>query len=105
MATDLDPERLRKQREELRAQNPALFEQVSEILFRHDPIGVNFGDNTDEYEPEAGTILARIPGARSTAAVRSIIHEEFVSWFGEIAGTEDRYTAVADEILAAYQGQ
>jgi hypothetical protein len=29
----------------------AAYERVSEILFAEDPIGINFDDNTDEYEP------------------------------------------------------
>ncbi len=33
------------------------FQRLSRILYAHDPIGINFGDNTDEYDPEARTIL------------------------------------------------
>jgi hypothetical protein len=33
---------------------------TSELLFRHDPVGINFEVNTDEYEPKAGTILPRL---------------------------------------------
>jgi hypothetical protein len=36
-----------------------LFDSVSALLFRHDPIGIAFdNENTDEYDPETGTILA-----------------------------------------------
>ena len=37
-----------------------LFDEVSGILFLHDPMGVDFEDNTDEYEPETATILPRL---------------------------------------------
>jgi hypothetical protein len=104
MLNERDLDNLRKQREELRALNPALFERVNEILFRHDPIGINFGDNTDEYEAEVGTILGRLPGAQFAEDVRKIVHEEFIAWFCEAAGAEDRYTGIAEEIWVAYSG-
>ena len=31
---------------------------VSAVFFQHDPIGINFEDNTDEYDPEARMIVA-----------------------------------------------
>jgi len=33
--------------------------------YRHDPIGINFEVNTDEYESEAGTILPKLRSCRS----------------------------------------
>ena len=46
-----------------RAYGP-LFDEVSAILFEADPVrinfGNNFGNNTDEYDPETGTILPRL---------------------------------------------
>jgi hypothetical protein len=29
-------------------------------FFRFDPVGLNFGANTDEYDPEVGTILPHL---------------------------------------------
>ena len=34
-----------------------LLGEISAILFRHDPMRINFEVNTDEYDAEAGTIL------------------------------------------------
>lgn len=78
--------------------------EISAILFRHDPVGINFGGNTDEYDLEAGTILPRLRIDMTTEAATAIVHEEFVRWFtlGE-AGAKSRYANIAAEILAAYR--
>jgi hypothetical protein len=49
-----------ERRKRLKQEYGELFDQTSAILFRHDPIGINFEDNTGEYDPEAGTILPRL---------------------------------------------
>ncbi|EHR63746.1 hypothetical protein SaccyDRAFT_4951 [Saccharomonospora cyanea NA-134] len=73
--------------------------EIEALLFRHDPIGLNFEDNTDEYRSEAETIALRLPEASSVADVRRMAHEEFVRWFdAELAGPESRYTAIAQEV-------
>ena len=60
-----------------------LFDDVSTLLFQHDPIGINFDTNTDEYDPEARTILPRLGACRSSADVLAVVLEEFHRWFGE----------------------
>jgi hypothetical protein len=69
-------------RSETKAKYGALFDEVEEILFRHDPMGINFGDNINEYATEVGTILPRLVKAKSEVDVQRIIQEEFVRWFG-----------------------
>lgn len=69
------------------------------LLFRHDPVGIAFEDNTDEYRPEAETITLRRHEVHSVDALRTMIHEEFVRWFDpQIAGPESRYTPIAKEL-------
>lgn len=83
----------------------SLYAEVEKILFRVDPIGINFGDNFDEYAPEVGAIIPRLDDARSEDDVRCIVHEEFVQWFGaEIAGAASRqvYKDAAKEIWQAW---
>jgi len=81
-----------------------LFEEVSAILFRHDPIEINFGSNTDEYDPEAGTIIPRLRDAGSEDDILDIVHEEFVRWFGsDITGERDAYQSIAADIMAAWK--
>jgi hypothetical protein len=93
-----------RSREEVRRQNPELFAEINRMIFEADPIGINFEDNTDEYEPEVGTIIPRLPSCVSAACVRRVVHEEFERWFGaDIAGPEARYTALSEGIWVAWQ--
>lgn len=68
-------------------------------LFEADPIGINFEENTDEYRPEAETIMLRRSEATNLEDVQRIVHAEFVKWFDEgIAGPPERYEHVAGRI-------
>ncbi|SNR36574.1 hypothetical protein [Blastococcus mobilis] len=81
----------------------SLIAEVEALLYRHDPVGINFGDNPDEYRPEAESIVARLPRARSVDDVLALVHEEFVYWFDEdIAGPADRYEDIARDVWAAW---
>ena len=83
----------------LKAQYGKLFDEVAEVLFRHDPIGINFEDNTDEYEPEARTILPRLRTCANTEEVIAVVFEEFQKWFGpDIAGGQEKYRPLSKEI-------
>lgn len=76
-----------------------LVARLEELLFRHDPTSLDFGNNTDEYRSEADTIAARLPEATTELDVRRIVHEEFVHWFDpDIAGPPERYDDIAREI-------
>ncbi|MGH9628224.1 MAG: hypothetical protein ACRD7E_07780 [Bryobacteraceae bacterium] len=80
-------------------------DEISAIIFRHDPIGINFEENTDEYDAEAGTILTRLRSDMSLEEATAIVHEEFIRWFSrEDAGPREKYSPLAAEILNAYQG-
>ena len=92
------------EREPIEKSYPRLFDTMAEILFRHDPLGINFEHNTDEYHPEVGTILPRLGSATSENEVLQIIHEEFIKWFDEnIAGPTEKYADSAREIWSAWQ--
>jgi hypothetical protein len=94
---------LKEERKRLSTTYKALFDEISAILFRQDPIGINFDDNTDEYDAEAGTILGRLRPNTSVEEVTTIVHEEFIRWFDrETAGPRQKYSAIAAEILRAY---
>ena len=54
------------------------------ILFRHDPMGINYEVNTDEYRPEAESITLRRAEAKSVDDVRRIVDEEFARWFNGV---------------------
>jgi hypothetical protein len=89
----------RWQRSQVKRKYASLFNEASALLFRHDPIGINFEDNTDEYDPELRTILPRLSRCYSSADARKVVFEEFSKWFGpEIAGDETRYDQIASEL-------
>ncbi len=97
-------EEIKMERQRLRREYGKLYDEILEILFRNDPIGINFEFNTDEYGPEVGTILPRLKEARSPEDLQKIIHQEFVRWFdADIAGTKARYAKIAHEVWAAYK--
>jgi hypothetical protein len=76
-----------------------LFASISAALFEADPVGINFDENTDEYEPEAGTIIRRLASAKSAEDVQVIVYEEFCTWFGPIdAGPTEKYASVSAKI-------
>src|SRR6266704_494248 len=88
-----------EERRKLKAEYGELFDSVAALLFRHDPAGVNFEINPDEYQTEAGTILPRLRGCQSEDEVRQVIHEEIVRWFdAATAGPEERYGEIASEV-------
>jgi len=94
----------RRRRSELRRRFKGLYDDVTQILFEEDPIRINFETNTDEYEPEVGTILPRLRECATTEDVRTVVHTEFVRWFGpEIAGPAEKYTSAAKRIWEAFQ--
>jgi hypothetical protein len=92
-------------RRRVRTEYGALFDSMAALLYRHDPIGINFEHNTDEYELEAETILPRLRGCRSADDVLQVIHAEFVHWFDSgTAGPPERYKEIASEAWQLWQG-
>jgi hypothetical protein len=92
------------ERQEVKKKYGFLFDTVTALLFQSDPIGINFDDNTDEYEPETGTILPRLVGAKSVDDVQTIVYEEFCRWFDpEGAGSHDAYREVSVKIWDAWR--
>ena len=88
----------RRTRQEHLAGQQRFVGDLEALLFHHDPIGINFEENTDEYRAEAETIILRLPEADTEHDACRIVHEEFIRWFGpDIAGPAERYTTVAHE--------
>jgi len=80
----------------------ALYDELLTILFRHDPAGINFDWNTDEYEPEVDTILPRLHRCADAEDARCMIFAELTHWF---AGDFDerKATAATEAIWAAWR--
>ena len=78
---------------------------IEALLFRLDPMGINFEDNTDEYRPEAESIARRLIKSRpaSRHEVMPIVLGEFAHWFGDFAVQPPySYEAVVDEVWACW---
>jgi hypothetical protein len=102
----MTPEEIDIEKRRLKSEYGSLFESITALLFRHDPIGLDFEDNTDEYEPEARTILPRLRTCHSAEEVLTIVHEEFQRWFeAETAGPREKYVEIAAEIWLLWQTQ
>jgi hypothetical protein len=87
----------------LKLQFGPLFDEVSAALFAADPLGLNSGGNTAEYDREAGTILPRLREAHSADDVQVIVHEEFRRRFSEeTPGAVGRYEEVSELIWDAW---
>ncbi len=70
--------------------NKDLISEISSVLFKFDPIGINSDENTDEYDPEAKAILLRVTNDISKKDLLNIIFEEFVHFFNiSLAGDKN----------------
>ena len=87
--------REREKRAELKSKYRDAFERISALLFQFDPMGIAFETNTDEYDPEVGTILPRLNSCSSSEEVLDVVCEEFARWFGIEYGDRDRNRALA----------
>jgi hypothetical protein len=91
---------LEKQRFELAQER--LYDDLLEVLRRHDPLGVGPHLRPNEYMPETGTILARLQDVASADEMLHLVHEEFVRWRGEAAaGDVTRYEPIASDVWQA----
>lgn len=91
-------------RRRLNAQYGELFQSTAALLSRHDPIGINFGDNSGEYEPEAETILPKLRSCLSADDVLHVVHAEFVRWFdSDTARPPELYGKIASEVWQLWQ--
>ena len=97
---------IRAETKRLKDEYGSLFDAIAESLFRHDPIGINFEDNTDEYYPEVRTILPRLKACHCVEDVLTVVHAEFRRWFGtDIAGEKENYRQIAEEIWPLWQNR
>ena len=104
MRPDTIETNMNAEREQLKKQYGTLFDTVAALLFQNDPMGINFGDNTDEYDPETGTILPRLAGAKSVEDVQTIVYEEFCRRFGDVeARPREAYGEVSEGIWDKWQ--
>jgi hypothetical protein len=101
-----DQATIRAERKRLKNQFASLYDKLAALFFRHDPIGINFETNADEYEPEVGTILPRLDQCASEADCLKVVHEEFCRWFDEeTVGPISNYEAIAKEVWTMWNDE
>jgi hypothetical protein len=86
------------QTETLKREYGGLFASISEALFKADPAHLNFEINTDEYETEAGRIIARLGSAQSAEDVHTILYDELISTLATVGVRTDVLPSLALEI-------
>lgn len=93
-------------RQDAKSARGDLYERLNRILFSCDPLGINFGDNTDEYTVEVERILPRLKDVSSVDNLRRVVHEEFVYCVNaKMAGPESKYDNVAKEIWKLFASE
>jgi hypothetical protein len=99
-------ERVKKQDDlckKVRQQYPKLYNEVSAVMFKIDPIGINYQTNTDEYDFEAGAVIARLKDCATADDVATVLQEVFTESFdAQMAGDRSRYAGMAREIWALW---
>ena len=90
----------------LKSKYKDLYSEIESILSKHDPMGIDFEKNTDEYDPEVGTILPRLKEANNENDVLDIVYHELAKWFGITeVGTKNKtvYRSIAHDIWESWQ--
>ena len=99
-----DNEQRRAARKRYQAQYRALYDELLEILFQLDPIGVH-QDRAEKFVPELATILPRLRCARTADDVEQVVLEELRRWYGRrrLANLDpDRLTDATIAICSAW---
>ena len=84
----------------MKTRHQVLVAAVVRAIKEADPIGLlEVGAPTDEYAPEIGTIVPRLASVERSEDVATLLHEEFIRWFGDgTAGPRHVYEASARRI-------
>ena len=59
-----------------------MYDEIVDIVFDIDPIGVHSDHTAEKFVPEATSILARLRDARVAEDVESIVQQELRRWYG-----------------------
>jgi hypothetical protein len=92
-------EQLRTSRERFRVHYRAFYNELVDILFQLDPIGVHSA-SADKFVPEATTMLAHLREARVADDVEQIIQQELSRWYGRRSLSNLDQERLADATIA-----
>lgn len=88
----------------VRERDSVLFDEIMRLFYDFDPAGIRFGNNTDEYAAETGTIIERLPEADSLDDFIVILTEELNFWFSPDGIDRAKPLAIlAEQIWATWQ--
>jgi hypothetical protein len=97
-------------RDQLKKEYGSLFDTVSSLLCRYDPIELAFSSENsedytpDQYDPQAEFLLLKLRTCKGPGDVLHIVHKDIVTWFDpEYAGPAEWYYAIAAEIWELWQ--
>ena len=62
-------------------QSLSLAKCITEILYKHDPLRIAFGENTLEYNNEAASIAARLCAGMTHEEIGTIVDDALSDWF------------------------
>ena len=72
-----------RKRAAVKAEFGPFFDDLVALFYRCDPIALAaIGAPADEYALEVGTVLPRLSFVDGVEGVRTILQDEFTSWFG-----------------------
>lgn len=92
-------QRRRAARKRFQAHYRALYDELVDILFQLDPIGVHAAA-TEKFVPEAATIMARLREARVAEDVEQIVLQELRRWHGRRRLADQDPDRIADVTIA-----
>ncbi len=72
-------------------------------LFDAVPVGINFGNNLDEYTPEVHDIIARLQDNPDNISIEVICEEVFSKWFSEDIAKDFDFSDVAKSIELSWE--
>jgi len=81
------------EKKRVEAQYKELSLKLEAVFFEYDPIGINFGSNTDEYCLEVSRVLSNLPSAKSEEEVHTIVYKVFCTLFNTHLAGEKQSTA------------
>lgn len=91
-----EPDRVQAsvERQRLKRDYAAMFEDLTAYLYEQDPMELNFGMNLDEYEEEVGTILPRALDAESPATLSTLFARSSNAGLGGAFGSRMPHTRI-----------
>ncbi|WP_420378768.1 hypothetical protein [Gilvibacter sp.] len=74
--------------------------ELIKIINRHDPMDlIAIGCPSDEYLPEARTLIVQLDERQTEREIQTLVHNEFKHWFSsESAGSIEKYHGLAKDI-------